>query len=293
MLKKIILLNVILQLLAASCGLINHLGESKSFDKNRAFALIKKQLSFGPRYPGSPGQQIIIEWLQNELIIHNWNVQTQQFVFQKVNLTNIIAKKGNSSNPIILGAHFDTRRFADRDPIIENQKMPVPGADDGASGVAVLLELARLIDQVPEAQSIWLVFFDGEDQGEISGWDWSQGSTYFVNNLDRVPKAAIIVDMIGDRDLNLFFEGFSDQKLHQEIWGVARMLGYGDHFISENKYALIDDHKPFLNKGIPAVLLIDFKYSYWHSTEDTTDKLSADSLKIVGDTILKWFESQN
>jgi len=137
-----------------------------------------------------------------------------------------------------------------------------------------------------------LVFFDAEDNGKIPGWDWILGSQAFVNELQGQPDAVIIVDMIGDADLNVMMERNSDTTLMAELWGQAAALGFSDHFIAVPGYAMLDDHTPFLEAGIPAVDIIDFDYPYWHTTDDTLDKVSAESLQIVGETILAWLESK-
>ena len=153
--------------------------------------------------------------------------------------------------------------------------------------MAVLLELARSLpkDTVP----VWLVFFDAEDNGRIEGWDWILGSREFVKNNPAVrPQAVVIVDMIGDADLNLYKERNSNAAITDEIWAVAKELGYEDKFIPEYKFSMLDDHTPFLEAGIPAVDIIDFDYPYWHTTQDTPDKVSAASLNAVGATLRAW-----
>ena len=154
--------------------------------------------------------------------------------------------------------------------------------------MAVLLELARVIPNNLDKQ-IWLVFFDAEDNGNAFGTGWDLGSEYFVSMLSGQPDSVIILDMIGDKDLNIYMEGNSNPDLNNEIWSVASELGYSQ-FIPKYKYNLIDDHTPFLNAGIRAVDVIDFDYPYWHTVEDTADKVSAESLQVVGDTIMKWLE---
>jgi Zn-dependent M28 family amino/carboxypeptidase len=176
--------------------------------------------------------------------------------------------------------------FADRDSNPENMRTPVVGANDGASSVAILLELARVLPIRLEEQ-IWLVFFDAEDNGDISGYDWSMGSQYFVSELKGKPDDVIIIDMVGDKDLNIYMERNSNPDLNQEIWGVASTLGHSQ-FRGAYKHQLTDDHLPFIQAGIKAIDIIDFDYPYWHTTHDTLDKVSADSLEIVGETILKW-----
>ena len=201
-------------------------------------------------------------------------------------IQNVIAKRSDAPPQIILGAHYDTRFFADKDPDPTNQSKPVPGANDGASGVAILTELARTLPQ--DSVPVWLAFFDAEDQGRFDGWDWILGSRAFVKELQFRPQAVVIVDMIGDADLNIYMEINSDPTLRAEIWNTAAGLGYQKNFIPEEKYSMLDDHTPFLEAGIPAVDLIDFDYPYYHTTQDTSDKVSAQSLKVVGETLWTW-----
>ncbi len=204
-------------------------------------------------------------------------------------IRNIIAKRGSGSPWLIFGAHFDSRFVADNDPVIANQTLPVPGANDGASGVAVLLEMARVLPKNSDKQ-VWLVFFDAEDQGRIEGWDWILGSRAFSESLTGKPDAVVVVDMIGDADLNIYREKSSDKAITDSIWQTAAGLGYADNFINEEKYNILDDHLPFLELGIPAVDIIDFDYSYWHTLSDTQDHIWPQSLAVVGTTLLTWLE---
>jgi Zn-dependent M28 family amino/carboxypeptidase len=134
---------------------------------------------------------------------------------------------------------------------------------------------------------VQLVLFDAEDGGRINGGDWIVGSTYFAEQMDHEPDAVIVVDMIGDADQAIYLEKNSDPFLAAEIWGTAEDLGV-DTFIFEEKYSMLDDHTPFVSLGIPSVLLIDFDYPYWHTTADTLDKISSESLQNVGDVLLEW-----
>lgn len=260
----------------------------EAFDGQRALADVETQVGFGPRTPGSEGHAQVQEWIQEELSKAGWDsrIQTAEMLGKPVE--NIVAYRGEENPHIILGAHYDTRLVADNDPDPAKQAEPVPGANDSASGVAVLLELARVLPK--DSLPIWLVFFDAEDNGRIEGWDWILGSRAFVNDLEFQPEAAVIVDMVGDADLNLYMERNSTRKLVLEIWDVAAELGFEQSFILEIKYSMIDDHTPFLEAGIPAVDIIDFDYPYWHTTEDTVDKVSAESLEAVGATLLEWIE---
>jgi len=168
--------------------------------------------------------------------------------------------------------------------------LPVPGANDGASGVAVLLGLARALPADLDTE-IWLVLFDAEDNGRIPGWDWVLGSRGFVENLEGSFDAAVIVDMVGDADLNIYQEKSSDPVITAEIWNQAAQMGYTE-FIHEFKYRMIDDHTAFVQAGIPSVLIIDFDYPYWHTQGDSMEHVSARSIKAVGDTLLAWLMAQ-
>ena len=256
------------------------------FDGQRAYADVQTQVAFGARIPGSEGHAKVQEWMREELESAGWQVEVQESEALGHPIQNIVAKRGDASPQVILGAHYDTRMFADNDPDPANRSLPVPGANDGASGVAVLLELARVLpeDTVP----VWLVFFDAEDNGRIPGWDWILGSREFVRNNPLQPQAVVIVDMIGDADLNIYKERNSNPALTEEIWAVANSLGYGNVFIPEYKFSMLDDHTPFLEAGIPAVDIIDFDYPYWHTVQDTPDKVSAESLQAVGETVQTW-----
>jgi hypothetical protein len=265
--------------------------EPASFDGQRAFADVETQVAFGSRLPGTEGHAKIQEWMQEELESAGWQVEVQTSEALGHPVENLVARRSTESPQIILGAHYDTRMFADNDPDPAQHTNPVPGANDGASGVAVLLELAR---SLPEGTvPVWLVFFDAEDNGRIEGWDWIMGSREFVKNNPVQPRAVVIVDMIGDADLNIYKERNSNPELTDEIWEVANGLGYAGKFISEYKHSMIDDHTPFLEAGIPAVDIIDFDYPYWHTVQDTPDKVSAESLQVVGETLRVWIMQQS
>ena len=262
-----------------------------SFDGERAHADVQIQVAFGPRIVGTEGHAKAMEWIRDELVKAGWQVEIQESEAMGHPVKNIVAKR-NAPNPqIIVGAHYDTRMYADEDPNLENSLQPVPGANDGASGVAVLLELARTLPQ--DTAPVWLVFFDTEDNGRIEGWDWILGSREFVKNNPVQPRAVVVVDMIGDADLNIYKEGNSNPELTDEIWSVAKSLGYEKAFIPEYKHSMLDDHTPFLEVGLPAVDLIDFDYPYWHTIADTPDKVSAQSLEVVGRTLWTWVTQQS
>ena len=252
---------------------------------------VQYQVSLGARTPGSEAHAKVVEWLHQELTRSGWLVEEQDSTLMGHSIQNVVAKRGTGTPWIILGAHYDSRMLADHDPDPALRSQPVPGANDGASGVAVLLELARSLPQTMHVQ-VWLVFFDAEDQGDIQGWDWILGSRSFAQQLTGTPEAVVVIDMIGDKNLDVYYERNSDPELSQAIWSVADRAGYQKQFIPQEKYSMEDDHTPFLEKGIRAVDIIDFDYPYWHTTADTDDKVSAESLYVIGDTLFRWITTQ-
>ena len=260
-----------------------------TFNGQRAYQDVLTQVSFGPRTPGSVAHARTITYIQQELEKAGWKVQIQTTEWQGFSVQNIIASRSEITPTIVLGAHYDSRLQADQDTSSGSSE-PVPGANDGASGVAVLLELARTLPT--KSIPVLLVFFDAEDNGGLDNRQWIMGSRAFVTSLTNKPQAAVIVDMVGDADLNLYLERNSDSTLTSEIWSQAAELGFGKYFITEPKYDMIDDHTPFIEAGIPAVDIIDFDYPYWHTSADTLDKVSTHSLQVVGETLWAWIISQ-
>ncbi len=264
--------------------------EHVTFDGESAYADVQTQVNFGPRIPGSEGHAKIQEWMRAELEDAGWKVEIQASDALGHPVENIVARRNDAAPQIIIGAHYDSRMYADQDADAANHTTPVPAANDGASGVAVLLELARSLPR--ETVPVWLVFFDAEDNGRIEGWDWILGSREFVKKNPVQPQAVIVLDMIGDADLNIYRERNSNVELTDAVWATAKSLGYENKFIDEYKYSMIDDHSPFLEAGLPAIDIIDFDYPYWHTAQDTPDKVSADSLKAVGETLRTWVVQQ-
>ncbi len=223
-----------------------------------------------------------------------------------VPVRNLVATYGSPENGvIIIGAHYDSRLFSDKDPVVENRFLPMPGANDGGSGVGVLLELARVLSQsyTPNMQ-IRLVFFDAEDNGRIPPWTRAQpsvngylvGSSLYAQNLDLAsdPIALmLLVDLVGEFDQRFPQEGYSvsyAQQYTNAIWSIAHELGYGEQFPMEARGSITDDHVPFLQRGIPAVDIIDLEYEFWDTSLDTLDRISADSLERVGRVLQVFLE---
>ncbi len=287
--RNILLAGVLIAGVFIVVGCENQSGMQR-FSGDEALELVSIQIDFGYRIPGSDAHRQAGKWIKAELESRGWMTAVQEFNYKDVTLINVIGKSDGRTvpGPILIGAHYDTRPQADRDSY--NPSLPVPGANDGASGVAVLLELASVLEFEQLQKPVWLVFFDGEDSGKIDGWDWIVGSTYFVDHLTSTPEVVVIVDMVGDEELQLYYERNSDDNLARQIWEIAEDLGYRS-FIPSERYSIIDDHTPFLHAGIPAIDIIDFDYPYWHTTEDTMERISASSLEQVGRTLQLWLET--
>ncbi len=197
--------------------------------------------------------------------------------------------------PILIGAHFDTRPFADEDPDPANRLKPILGANDGGSGTAILLGLAQYLSQHPVARPVHLVFFDGEDFGAKGSGLNLLGSTYYAQQLakqERVPYWVLVIDMVGDKDLQIFKETHSlkgSSSFLDKIYRVARDQGVGA-LKEETKYTIFDDHYPFHRMGIPSTVLIDFDYPYWHTLQDTLDKCSIESMISIFSVVVKTIE---
>ncbi len=262
----------------------------RGFSGDRALGHVRAQVEFGPRPVGSDANRQASDYIIRQLERYGWEVETQDFAYGGLPVRNVIGKKGRGPL-IILGTHYDTRPLADRDP--EDRSQAVPGANDGASGTAVLLELARVLDSSATDQAeIWLAFFDAEDRGNINAWPWAVGSQHMADTLLKRPEYIVVIDMIGDADQQIYYEWTSALWLQERIWGIAAELGYEQQFIQQHRYSILSDHTPFVNRGLPAALLIDFDYPYWHTRHDTLDKVSADSLQRVGDVLQTLLEGE-
>jgi glutaminyl-peptide cyclotransferase len=267
-----------------------------SFDGERAFRHLAAQTTLGPRPTGSEASWNTGEFIIAELRNAGWSAEQQEFIFKGVRGRNIIGRQRSRAGAlpdhdlILLGAHYDTRPGADRDVDSTRRSDWIDGANDGASGVSVLLELARVLEKDQVNRDIWLLFLDAEDRGQLSGWPFSVGARHLAARLAVDPDRVVIVDMVGDVAQNIYFERLSNQAVSQELWAIASQLGYGDYFIPEARHTIIDDHIPFLERNIPAVDIIDFDYPYWHTVEDTLDKVTPESLERVGRTLEVWLE---
>ena len=283
------------------------------FDEDHAFEYLVAQCDFGPRNPGSEGYYACLDFIITELDQSADDIILQEFRYQeqryrkRYDLQNIIARfNPDASFQTIISAHWDTRPWADQEDNRRDRNQPIIGANDGASGVAVLLELAKIMGETPPPIGVNLVFFDGEDLG-VPGENetYCQGSRYFAKNLPIPrPDEAINLDMIGDKQLHLPVEKYSleyNPNLVRYLWGRADDMGL-DAFDITPQYAIYDDHVPLYEiAGIPAIDLIDFKYpnpyaNFWHTMNDVPENCSAESLEQVGKLMVDYIynrENQN
>ena len=283
------------------------------FDEDHAFSYLVAQCDFGPRNPGSDGYYACLDYFiaeldqsANEIILQDFSYQEQRYN-KRYNLENIIARYNPDSEfQTVISAHWDTRPWADQEDLRQDRDQPIIGANDGASGVAILLELAKIMGENPPPIGVNLVFFDGEDQG-VPGVNetYCQGSRFFAKNLPIPrPDEAINLDMVGDKQLVLPIERYSLEyhpKLVRHLWDRAKDMGL-DAFIGRVDYAIYDDHIP-LNEiaGIPSIDIIDFKYpnsyaNFWHTLNDIPENCSEESLGQVGDLMVDYIynrEEQN
>lgn len=266
--------------------------ETLHFDGTKAYALLKAQCDFGPRYPGSEAHKKTRDWIVAQAKQYTDKVETQEFTHEwsvtksKVTMWNVVATMDvGAKTTVLLLAHWDTRPTADMEWDAEKQKKPIVGANDGASGVSVLLELMRAFKQTPPPVNVTFLFTDGEDLGpEIN--EMFLGATHFAKNMKRGAYSfGILLDMVGDKDLEIPIESYSQyyaRSVVERFYRNAALLGYSKQFPRQAQGQVLDDHLPLNEAGLPTMDLIDFQYPYWHTLDDTPDKCSAESLAIVG-----------
>lgn len=271
-----------------------------AFDKERAWQDLLYQVNAGFRVPGSETHSKVRAWLVAELSKSSSTVSVQPFTRvlggKVITMWNIIAQfSGTAPLPrenVLLAAHWDTRPTADQDPDLTKRNKPIPGANDGASGVAVLLEVARQLKAHPVKRDVTIVLFDGEDYGPQIN-NMFLGATYYATHLKKKPTWGILLDMIGDKNLDIYREPNSDRlakTVNDRVFRAARALGYvsasGPFIDTPYQYPIEDDHLSVNKAGVPMVDLIDFDYPTWHTLDDTPEQCSATSLRIVGETML-------
>ena len=268
------------------------------FDSSQAFSYLEKQCDFGARVPNSEAHEQCADYLYNELAKSAEVCRYQKFTYydsvrsDTLHLTNIIASfNKNDTRRILLCAHWDSRPWADKDPDSSLHNNPVMGANDGASGVAILLTIAKIFRKHPPAMGVDIILFDGEDYGEYETQDgWLLGSKYFASHIGNYhPSYVVLLDMVGDSSLDIHKDYYSNAYagwLVNKVWKAAEAEN-ASHFYPDIKHTVYDDHIPFLELGIPAVDIIDMDYDWWHTIQDTPDKCSPESLGEVGRVVLR------
>lgn len=284
------------------------------FCADSAMLYVKQQLDFGPRVPGTEAQQLCGTWLENELTRHGAKIDVQRTEATAYNGTKLpVINIVGSYNPeakmrVLLMSHWDSRHVADNDPDPSKRNQPVEGANDGASGVGVLLELARLANEKLPQVGIDIFLTDVEDYGAPDDWKgshdekwWGMGTQLWCKKMQQEgyrPQYGILLDMVGAPDATFYREYYSERYASiyvDQIWRTAADLGYSNIFINQRGGGITDDHV-FVNQilGLPTVDIIDTRmegngtfYPYWHTTGDTYDKLSAETIQKVGNLLVK------
>jgi glutaminyl-peptide cyclotransferase len=303
----------LLLFLLALPGCDRFAGPKTPFDANAAMSYAKEQLAFGPRVPGTPEAAKAGDWITRMMRQRADTVIEQRFTHRtaegkELPLRNILARfNPGAANRILYVTHWDTRPFADDDPVLGNRTTPIPGANDGAAGVGLFIALGDALKKTPPGVGVDLLFVDGEDYGKSFDPPFADvllGSQYFADHLpsaDYRPMFGVLWDMIGDKDLNILQEVRSVQNAPEvvsRVWETAKELGYDRYFLPRVGQDVIDDHVPLLQKGLRVIDVIDIDYgplnaegvpspSYHHTLQDTIDKISVQSLQVVGDVALK------
>jgi len=275
------------------------------FDATNAYNQIEKQLSFGPRNPGSPGHQQTLNYLNNELKRYADIVYLQEFSYpgynEQLKLTNIVAQfNPNSTNRIFICAHWDTRPRAEQDKNESNRELPILGANDGGSGVGVILELARLLKNNPVNYGVDLILFDGEDYGKEGDMNnYLLGAKYFSANkpADYQPHFGILLDLVGDKEAEFRMEGASLKyagDVVEMIWNVASSLN-ATAFRKIESSDIYDDHIALNMAGLKTINIVDSdligadsaneRRNYWHTQNDTMENISKETLEQVGEVL--------
>lgn len=254
-----------------------------SFDGQQALGYLAAQTALGPRPSGSSANEAAAGLIADELGRLGWTVETQTFERDGMPLRNVIAKAGSGEAAVLLATHFDTRPVADRDNDPNRRSDAVLGANGSASGVAVLLELARSLDRSLLGKQVWLAFLDGGDTQGLAGWpDGGAGAVHLADSLAERPQAMILINTVGAADQRFRYDPNSDPQLNAELWRLAAGLGSAEWFIPEPGPPLVDSHIPFHDSGIPSVAIVGSDYPYRHTTEDTPSQISAASLERIG-----------
>jgi Zn-dependent M28 family amino/carboxypeptidase len=270
---------------------------STGFNGTAAYNYAKAQVDFGPRVPGTPAAKQAGDWIIRQMRARADTVIVQSFTYttadgKKLPLRNILARfRPELSERVLYLTHWDSRPISESAATEAERKMPVPGANDGASGVGMFIALGDVLKKTKPNVGVDLLFTDGEDYGKFGPpeVDVLIGAKYFATHLPSPgykPLYGVLWDMIGDKDLRIPYEMLSFQQAPEvvsRVWQTAADLGHGDVFVQESGGDVTDDHIPLLNVGLRVIDVIDLTYPPHHTPQDTMDKISAKSLAIVGD----------
>lgn len=294
----------------ASADTVSESGDGEisvpAFSADSAMQYLRRQVEFGPRVPGSAAHRAAADWLASELRRHGAEVLEQSASLRAFDGTTLPCRNiFGSFNPeagdrLLLLAHYDTRPWADQDPDPANHNKPLDGANDGASGVAVLLESARAISASNPGTGIDILFVDAEDYGtDGDESSWAMGTRYFAENPIKpgyTPSRAVLLDMVGGKGAVFPAEYFSRQaapSLDDAFRAAARQAGYGEQFPNAMGTAVTDDHVELIKVGIPAIDIIDYRQGAgfcptWHTMADNLDNIDPGTLKAVGESLLQY-----
>jgi hypothetical protein len=270
---------------------------STGFNGSAAYNYAGAQVAFGPRVPGTPAAKQGGDWIIRQMRARADTVIVQSFTYttadgKKLALRNILARfRPELPERVLYVTHWDSRPISESATSEAEKKMPVPGANDGASGVGMFVALGDALKRTRPNVGVDLLFTDGEDYGQFGPpeVDVLIGSKYFAKHLPSAgykPLYGVLWDMIGDKDLRIPYEMFSFQRAPEvvsRVWQTAADLGYGNIFVEESGGEVVDDHVPLLDAGLRVIDVIDLTYPPHHTPYDTMDKISARSLAIVGD----------
>ena len=294
-------------------------GPKTAFDGDSALAFARAQVEFGPRVPGTASHRGAGDWIVERMreradtvVIQEWTHITRDG--RQLPMRNILARfRPELAQRVLYITHWDTRPTAESDRNLGARGRPIPGANDGASGVGMLVALASALRKTPPVVGVDLLFVDGEDYGAFENpvddttknRDVLIGSRHFAGTMAETykPMFGVVWDMIGDAFLQIYQEGHSVRAAPEvvaRVWGAARELGYDEYFLSQTTGGITDDHVPFIRKGLRVIDVIDIDYcldggtacggdpsrNLHHTHEDTIDKISAESLQVVGDVAL-------
>ena len=282
------------------------------FEADSAYSYLARQVNFGPRVPNTEAHRQTGDWLSQVLRKHGASVTEQNANLKAFDGTTLKARNiFGQINPenkerILLVAHWDSRPWADRDPDVNKRSEPVPAANDGASGVAVLLEIARQLALNPVKPGVDILFVDAEDWGtDGDESSWALGTRYFVENFPvngYSPQYAVLLDMVGGEGATFCREYYSERsapRLAEEIWQTAQSLGYGEMFLNRMGSAILDDHVQLIKAGIPAIDIIEYHpeeengfNSRWHTVSDNMEGISKTTLQAVGSTLLTFLRNK-